>query len=149
MVTLYLTFQQSYWAWCDDPFLEEYAHIWCLHWFCWLPVSPLKHCLLNPGLHRNANTRHSKTMRMFDVPVLQRRGKQHLAVRLDKHSTNSLMLLVDCWYIKGNSHAIRLCKVDSLPRRMPNSVQMYQTFYLGSRPHALFIFSLRADVNSA
>ncbi len=49
--------------------------------FCdrYLPCMPIK-----PGLHRNANrlqTQHSKTMRMFDVDVLPRRGKQHSAVR--------------------------------------------------------------------
>ncbi len=35
------------------------------------------------------------------------------------------MLSVDCRYIKGNSRTIRLCRVDSLPWRMPNNVQIY------------------------
>ncbi len=107
-----------------------------------------------PRLHRNANrmrtrTRHSKMMRTFDVDVLPRRGKQHLAVRrtfgeqpnairrlsvhqregeansirlCDEHSANSRMLSVECRYIKGNSRTMRLCRVDSLPRS-PNSTR--------------------------
>ncbi len=39
---------------------------------------------VKPGLHLNANRtqmRHAKMMQMFDVDLLPRRGKQHLAVR--------------------------------------------------------------------
>ncbi len=49
-----------------------------------------------------------------------------------KCSVNSRMLSIDCRYMKGNSHTIHLCRVDSLPRRMPNSVQIYHTFCFGS-----------------
>ncbi len=35
------------------------------------------------------------------------------------------MLSVDCRYIKGSSRTIRLCGIDSLPRQMPNNLQIY------------------------
>ncbi len=53
------------------------------------------------------------------------------------------MLSIDCWYIKGNSHTICLCMINSLPRRMPNSIRMQHTFCLTSRPHASFVFAFR------
>ncbi len=53
------------------------------------------------------------------------------------------MLSVDCRYFKENSNTIRLYRVDLLPRRMPNSVQMYHTFCLSSHPHTSFTFAFR------
>ncbi len=96
------------------------------------------------GLHWNTNRtqmRHSKTMRMFNVDVLPRQAN---SIRLcDECSANSQMLSIDCWYIKGNLHTICLCLVDSLPRRMPNSLQRCLTFCLSSCPHASFAFACR------
>ncbi len=57
----------------------------------------------------------------------------------DECSANSWTLSVDCWYFKGNSHSIHLCRVYS----MPNTVQMYHTFFLASLPHASFAFVFR------
>ncbi len=71
------------------------------------------------------------------------RGKENSIRLCDKHSTGSRTLLIDCWYFKGNSHSIRLCTVFSMPRWMPNSVQMYHIFCLASLPHVLFVFSFR------
>ncbi len=47
---------------------------------------------------------------------------------------------VDCWCFKGNSHSVRLCRVCSLPHRMPNSVQMYQMVCHASL-HTSFAFA--------
>ncbi len=46
-----------------------------------------------------------------------------------------------CRYLKGNLHTIRLYMVDSLPGRMPNSVQMYHMYCLASCPHMSFVFA--------
>ncbi len=35
------------------------------------------------------------------------------------------MLSVNCRYIKGNSRTVRLFRVNSLPRRTPNNLQIY------------------------
>ncbi len=46
-------------------------------------------------------------------------------------------------YIKGNSHTIHLCRVDSLPRRMPNNLQIYPH----KRTHRFRMPLSRSDVN--
>ncbi len=68
------------------------------------------------------------------------RGEANSIRLCSKCSGNSRMLSVDCWYFKGNLHTIRLCRVDSLPRQMLNSVRMYHIFCLASHPHVLFAF---------
>ncbi len=66
------------------------------------------------------------------------------SIRLcNKRSVNSWPLSVDCRYFKGNSHSIRLCRIYSMPQRMPSSVQMHHTFCLTSLPHVSFVFALR------
>ncbi len=55
----------------------------------------------------------------------------------------NVMLSVDCRYIQGNSHTIHLCRVNSLLRRIPNSIQIYHTFCLGTCPHTSFAFPCR------
>ncbi len=59
----------------------------------------------------------------------------------DECSVNSRMLSINCWYLKENLHTTPICRVDSLPQPMPNSVRMYYTFCLASRPHTSFAFA--------
>ncbi len=75
------------------------------------------------------------------------RGKANSIRVCGEHLANNRMLSVDCWYFQENLHTIRLCRVDSLQRRMPNSVRMYHTFSLASRPHMLFAFKCKPDFN--
>ncbi len=109
----------------------------CFRRVCVYQILQFMYCV-KPRLHRNPNrirmrTWHAKMMRMFDVDVFLRRGKQHSAVWRTFgeqpnaiRSVNSRMLSVDCWYIKGNSRTtIHLCRVNSLPRRTPNNLQIY------------------------
>ncbi len=51
------------------------------------------------------------------------------------------------YYLSTVGISKRICiqyvTVDSLPRQMPNSVQMYHTFCLASHPHVAFVFAFR------
>ncbi len=60
------------------------------------------------------------------------------------------MLSVDCRYIKGNSCTIRLCRVDSLPPRMPNNLQIYPhepTHRFRMPPLKFRLFSIKINEN--
>ncbi len=65
----------------------------------------------------------------------------------NEHLTNSRMLSIDCRYFKGNSHSMCLCRVCSMPRQMPNRVQMYYSFCLASLPHATFGFRCKPGLS--
>ncbi len=75
---------------------------------------------------------HVKTKLSFNVDSIQ---------LCRKHSANSRMLSIDCRYFKGYSHSVCFCRFYSLPRQVPNSLQMYHTFCLASLPDALFMFT--------
>ncbi len=65
------------------------------------------------------------------------RNSEASGIRLcDECSANSRMLSVDCQYFNTRC----LCRVDSLPGRMSNSVRMYHMFCLASSLHMLFAF---------
>ncbi len=62
------------------------------------------------GLYLNVDgTRmwHAKTKWSFNLDVLSRLGKQHLA---GWRTFDSQTLSVGCQYLKGNLHSIRLCR---------------------------------------
>ncbi len=130
---------------------------WCLitrsgfidWWSRYLNIKP--RCKADFTLECEQNTNvELKTMRTFDVDALPRWGKQHSAVQrtfgerlCDERSANSQMLSIDCRYIKGNLRTIRLCRVGSLPRRIPNNLQIY----LHKHTHRFRIPRSRSNVN--
>ncbi len=83
---------------------------------------------IEPSLHLNANT---NTACANSIQLC------------NKCSVNGQTLSVDCRYFRRNSHSIHLCRVYSLLRRMPNSVQMHHTFCIALLPHVLFTFAFR------
>ncbi len=98
---------------------------------------------LKPRLHRKANrmqTQYAKTMRTFDVDLFLREANS--IPLCDERSANSWMLSVDCRYITGNSRTIHLCRVNSLPRQMPNNTNL-PTWTYASFSHAAFVFAFR------
>ncbi len=62
-------------------------------------------------------------MRTFDVDVFLRRGKHHSAVwQMFGEQPNAIRRLL---VHQREFGTIRLCRVDSLPRQMPNNLQIY------------------------
>ncbi len=68
---------------------------------------------------RSMRKRCERSMQMYSW------GEANSIRLCDECLANSRMLSIICRYIKGNLHTIRLCRVVSLPRRMPNNLQTY------------------------
>ncbi len=132
---------------------------------------------LRPHLHRNTNrTRmwHAKTMRMFDVDVFLRRGKQHSAARwmfgeqsnairqmsvlqkkfaYDTLDVDVIFFYIRQWQVSNAANLFALMnkqpgnRIYSMPWRMPNKVQIY----LHKRMHRFHMLRSRSrsDVNPA